>query len=147
MATVLLLCVSNVFMTFAWYGHLKYGHDWPLWKAVLVSWVIALAEYCLAWCRARPVGVWAILRVSAQGRAGSRDALRVHGVCGRVPQRAVGVELSRGVRADCRRGVFRIWSEERGVITLARGGQTVSLSPDTSLVTKRNVDFQTVAGD
>jgi uncharacterized protein len=46
--TVVLLCFSNVFMTFAWYGHLKYGHDWPLWKAILVSWLIALLEYCLA---------------------------------------------------------------------------------------------------
>jgi len=35
-------------MTFAWYGHLKYGHDWPLWQAIAVSWGIALFEYCLA---------------------------------------------------------------------------------------------------
>jgi uncharacterized protein (DUF486 family) len=35
-------------MTFAWYGHLKYGHTWPLWKAILASWSIALLEYCLA---------------------------------------------------------------------------------------------------
>jgi uncharacterized protein len=48
MNTILLLICSNVFMTFAWYGHLKYGHDWPLWKAILVSWAIALIEYCLA---------------------------------------------------------------------------------------------------
>ena len=48
MTTILLLACSNVFMTFAWYGHLKYGHDWPLWKAVLVSWAIAFLEYCLA---------------------------------------------------------------------------------------------------
>src|SRR6202453_4160745 len=48
MSTVVLLCMSNVFMTFAWYGHLKYGHAWPLWKAILVSWAIALLEYCLA---------------------------------------------------------------------------------------------------
>jgi uncharacterized protein len=48
MSTVLLLTLSNVFMTFAWYGHLKYGHDWPLWKAIAVSWGIALLEYCLA---------------------------------------------------------------------------------------------------
>jgi uncharacterized protein (DUF486 family) len=46
--TAVLLVFSNVFMTFAWYGHLKYGHAWPLWKAVLVSWSIALIEYCLA---------------------------------------------------------------------------------------------------
>ena len=48
MSTVFLLVLSNVFMTFAWYGHLKYGHDWPLWKAVIISWLIALLEYCLA---------------------------------------------------------------------------------------------------
>jgi len=48
MSTILLLALSNIFMTFAWYGHLKYGHDWPLWKAILVSWSIALLEYCLA---------------------------------------------------------------------------------------------------
>ena len=48
MTTAVLLIFSNVFMTFAWYGHLKYGHAWPLWKAILVSWCIALVEYCLA---------------------------------------------------------------------------------------------------
>jgi uncharacterized protein len=40
-----LLIVSNVFMTFAWYGHLKHT-DKPLWAAVLVSWGIAFFEYC-----------------------------------------------------------------------------------------------------
>jgi uncharacterized protein (DUF486 family) len=48
MGTIFLLMMSNVFMTFAWYGHLKYGHGWPLWKAIVVSWGIALLEYCLA---------------------------------------------------------------------------------------------------
>ena len=48
MSTILLLSLSNIFMTFAWYGHLKYGHGWPLWKAILISWCIALLEYCLA---------------------------------------------------------------------------------------------------
>ncbi|MHB9133876.1 MAG: DMT family protein [Armatimonadota bacterium] len=45
MRAILLLTVSNVFMTFAWYGHLKYKHS-PLWIVILVSWMIALAEYC-----------------------------------------------------------------------------------------------------
>ena len=48
MTTILLLIASNVFMTFAWYGHLKYGHDWPIGKTILISWSIALLEYCLA---------------------------------------------------------------------------------------------------
>jgi uncharacterized protein (DUF486 family) len=42
-----LLLVSNVFMTFAWYGHLKFTER-PLWLVVLVSWGIAFAEYCFA---------------------------------------------------------------------------------------------------
>jgi uncharacterized protein len=44
MRTVLLLIVSNTFMTFAWYGHLKF-RSVPLWKVVLVSWGIAFFEY------------------------------------------------------------------------------------------------------
>jgi uncharacterized protein (DUF486 family) len=44
---VLLLVASNVFMTFAWYGHLKVEHR-PLWIIVLVSWGIAFFEYWLA---------------------------------------------------------------------------------------------------
>ena len=42
---VLLLTISNIFMTFAWYGHLKYKGS-ALWIVILVSWGIALFEYC-----------------------------------------------------------------------------------------------------
>jgi hypothetical protein len=45
MRTVLLLLVSNIFMTFAWYGHLKYKTS-PLWIVILASWGIAFFEYC-----------------------------------------------------------------------------------------------------
>ncbi len=45
MRTVGLLFISNTFMTFAWYGHLKYRSA-PLIEAILVSWLIALGEYC-----------------------------------------------------------------------------------------------------
>ncbi|MND83858.1 hypothetical protein D3C80_757340 [compost metagenome] len=44
---ILLLALSNVFMTFAWYGHLKFGAK-PLWIVVILSWGIAFFEYCLA---------------------------------------------------------------------------------------------------
>ena len=44
---IALLLVSNVFMTFAWYGQLKFP-DRPLWIVVLVSWSIAFVEYCFA---------------------------------------------------------------------------------------------------
>ena len=50
--TVLLLIVANIFMTFAWYGHLKLqstgiSTNWPLYGIILLSWGIALIEYCL----------------------------------------------------------------------------------------------------
>ena len=44
---IVLLCASNVFMTLAWYGHLKFKSS-PLFLAILVSWGIAFIEYCLA---------------------------------------------------------------------------------------------------
>ena len=49
--TILLLLVSNVFMTLAWYGHLKLGEmkissNWPLILVILFSWGLAFFEYC-----------------------------------------------------------------------------------------------------
>ena len=44
---IVMLSISNVFMTFAWYGHLKFT-DRPLWLVILASWVIAFVEYCFA---------------------------------------------------------------------------------------------------
>ena len=45
MKTIILLIISNIFMTFAWYGHLKYKSS-PLFIVILVSWLIAFFEYC-----------------------------------------------------------------------------------------------------
>ena len=45
MKTIALLLVSNIFMTFAWYGHLKYRSS-PLWIVIIISWLIAFFEYC-----------------------------------------------------------------------------------------------------
>jgi len=45
MTTVILLTISNIFMTIAWYGHLKYK-DSALWKVIIISWLIAFLEYC-----------------------------------------------------------------------------------------------------
>lgn len=44
MKTILLLVISNTFMTLAWYGHLKFREK-PLWMVILASWCIALFEY------------------------------------------------------------------------------------------------------
>jgi len=44
--TIALLFASNVFMTAAWYGHLRFKNA-PMWKAIVISWAIAFFEYCL----------------------------------------------------------------------------------------------------
>jgi uncharacterized protein len=41
-----LLTISNIFMTFAWYGHLKSLKDSPLWMVIFISWGVAFLEYC-----------------------------------------------------------------------------------------------------
>ena len=45
MRTILLLTISNIFMTFAWYGHLRFRSE-ARWKVIVVSWGIAFFEYC-----------------------------------------------------------------------------------------------------
>jgi uncharacterized protein (DUF486 family) len=46
MQTIVLLILSNIFMTFAWYGHLKF-REVALWQVIVISWLIALPEYAL----------------------------------------------------------------------------------------------------
>ncbi len=60
MQTALLLLASNLFMTVAWYGHLRFK-DVALWKVVLISWGIAFFEYCLQ----VPANRWGYGRFSA----------------------------------------------------------------------------------
>ncbi len=45
MKTFWLLLISNIFMTVAWYGHLRFKES-PIWKVILISWLIAFVEYC-----------------------------------------------------------------------------------------------------
>ena len=45
MRVIALLTISNIFMTIAWYGHLRFKHH-ALWKVIVVSWLIAFVEYC-----------------------------------------------------------------------------------------------------
>ena len=60
MKTIVLLFASNVFMTAAWYGHLRFRAA-PLWKAILFSWAIAFFEYCLQ----VPANRWGYVRHTA----------------------------------------------------------------------------------
>ena len=47
LTSIVLLLASNVFMTFAWYGHLRFKET-PLWAVILIAWGIAFVEYCFA---------------------------------------------------------------------------------------------------
>ena len=44
---ILMLCVANLFMTYAWYGHLRDLKSQPIWIAITLSWGVAFFEYCL----------------------------------------------------------------------------------------------------
>ena len=87
MKTVLLLICSNVFMTIAWYGHLKYRQA-PLFLAIVVSWLIAFAEYCFQ-VPANRIGYGEFTAFPVEDYPGSDHALRV---CG------LRLDLSRGTR-------------------------------------------------
>ena len=81
--SVLLLVCSNVFMTFAWYGHLKLqqtgiSKDWPLLLVILFSWGIALFEYM---CQVPANRLRSLQFDTAEGYSGSGFAHRVHGNC------------------------------------------------------------------
>ena len=46
MRTIIFLTISNIFMTVAWYGHLRWFKSWPLFLIIVASWGIAFFEYC-----------------------------------------------------------------------------------------------------
>src|SRR5260370_27883194 len=69
LAPIVLLTFSNVFMTFAWYGHLKFT-DRPLWLVIIASWGIAFIEYCFA----VPANRWGSAIYSAAERKTMQEA-------------------------------------------------------------------------
>ena len=82
MKTVGLLTISNIFMTFAWYGHLKF-RDVSLWKVVLVSWLIAFFEYLFSGTREQD-RVVSVLRRTTKNYPGSHYSRRVQRLLGSV---------------------------------------------------------------
>lgn len=75
---IILLVISNIFMTFAWYGHLRFK-DKALWLVILVSWLIAFVEYCFQ-VPANRIGHEFFFRRSAKGNAGGNNPSRICGV-------------------------------------------------------------------
>ena len=101
---VLMLFASNVFMTFAWYGHLKFKESWlPL--VIMVSWGIAFFEYWLA-VPANRWGSAVYTRGTAQDHAGSDHAGRVRRILRSVSEGAAGVESRTRLCVDRRGCVF-----------------------------------------
>ena len=109
---ILLLLASNVFMTFAWYGHLKYTAS-PLWIAVLASWGIALFEYCLA----VPANRWGSAVYST---AELKTMQEVITLC--VFARLLGVVFG---RADDYQSRHRLCAHLRGRILCVQGADQV----------------------
>ncbi len=109
MRTILLLIVSNIFMTFAWYGHLKFRSE-ALWKVILASWGIAFFEYCFQ-VPANRIGSYefngAQLK-TAQDDSRSHHALGFLHFLNHVSGRKIPMELRRGLRVHRARRFLRL---------------------------------------
>jgi uncharacterized protein (DUF486 family) len=82
MTTILLLTLSDIFMTFAWYGHLKYRHA-PLFKVIVISWLIAFAEYCFQ-VPANRIGSYEFTTAQFEDHPGSHYLNRVFDLLGSI---------------------------------------------------------------
>ena len=98
MKTIALLTISNIFMTFAWYGHLKY-REVPLYKVIIISWLIAFFEYCFQGPR-EPHRLLRIHRRPTKNNPGSDHANGLRRVLGPVSEAATALELPRRLRPD-----------------------------------------------
>ena len=95
---IILLTISNIFMTFAWYGHLKFKST-ALWVVILASWGIAFFEYCFQ----VPANRIGHDYFSAAQLKIMQEAITIIIFCfffGFIPQRRAKMELSRRFRAD-----------------------------------------------
>ena len=101
MRTILLLTISNIFMTFAWYGHLKFRSE-ALWKVILASWGIAFFEYCFQ-VPANRSGSYEFNGAQLKTIQGGNHPISVLRILGRLFGRKVSVELRRRVRLHCTR--------------------------------------------
>jgi hypothetical protein len=106
--TVLMLIASNVFMTFAWYGHLKDLKDKPWLIAAMVSWCIALFEYLIQVLANRIDRFDAHDAASVEDTAGGHHVVCICPVHGRVHEAtaAMGFLVGRIVHARC--GIFHL---------------------------------------
>ena len=93
---ILLLLGSNIFMTLAWYGHLRFKEQ-PLMVVILGAWAIAFVEYCMAVPANR----------AAQDDSGGDHPDRVCGFFGAVSEGAIHLELRGRLCVHRRRSVFR----------------------------------------
>ena len=102
---IALLLASNVFMTLAWYGHLRFKET-PLLGVILASWGIAFVEYCLA----VPANRWGnAVYSTAQLKTLQEDhTRRVRHLLGDLSQGAVQLESRRRVRVHCAGSVLRV---------------------------------------
>ena len=106
MKTILLLTVSNTFMTIAWYGHLKYRNK-PLFLVIVVSWLIAFVEYCFQ-VPANRIGSYQFTTAQLKTIQEVITLVRLLRVLGPLSQRGPEVELPGGFRVRGGRGVLRV---------------------------------------
>ncbi len=110
--TALLLAASNVFMTFAWYGHLKSLNTKPWYIAAFVSWGIALFEYLLQ-VPANRIGYTQLTLPQLKMLQGSDHAHRLRAVCGLLYAKAPEAGLPLGGAVHAGRHLLRVQVAEQ----------------------------------
>jgi uncharacterized protein (DUF486 family) len=130
MRTFLLLTISNIFMTFAWYGHLRFRSE-ALWKVIVVSWGIAFFEYCFQ-VPANRIGSYEFNGAQLY-HSGSHHAFGLLRFFDYLSGRKIPMELRRGLRVHCARGILRVSQVVRGcnpaVWARRSGRQTTAHGP------------------
>jgi len=106
---IMLLTCSNLFMTIAWYGHLKFKEK-PIWLVIFASWGIAFFEYCLQ----VPANRWgnAVFSHRTKNYSGNNHAGGILGFRDALPGREDTVELCSGFRVCSGGGDVHVFAEE-----------------------------------
>ena len=100
---IILLAVSNIFMTFAWYGHLRFKSH-GLWSVILISWLIAFFEYCFQ----VPANRLGLFRNPAQSNSGSHHPCNFHSFFHILHERRLPLEPCCRISADFACCIFHI---------------------------------------
>ena len=107
MTPIVMLVGSNLFMTYAWYGHLKDLKGKAIFIAIVASWAVAFFEYCLQ-VPANRIGFQYLFAGAVEGHSGNNNNDRLRGILRRIYEDAVEAGFPLGGIVPARRRLFYV---------------------------------------